>query len=129
MKTCKRCGEEKDEHEFSISTCGRTGREYFRNMCTKCELTKQKERSYDRHLERKYGINRAQYDLIRKSQDNKCKICGEEFDGNINVDHDHKTMVIRGLLCQDCNRGLGGFRDNPVYLTKAIDYLKNTKKH
>jgi hypothetical protein len=42
------------------------------------------------------------------------------------VDHDHETGAIRGILCIDCNRALGMFRDDPRLLRKAAKYLENT---
>lgn len=50
-----------------------------------------------------------------------CTICGDE--GNLVVDHDHKTNQVRGLLCNHCNRGLGHFKDNPNLLEYARIYL------
>lgn len=42
------------------------------------------------------------------------------------IDHDHKTGIIRGLLCGLCNMGLGSFRDNPEHLASAILYLNKS---
>lgn len=53
-----------------------------------------------------------------------CAICGENKTEILCVDHDHKTGVIRGVLCKKCNLGLGMFRDNPEYLATAIEYLR-----
>jgi len=41
-----------------------------------------------------------------------------------NVDHDHKTKKVRGLLCFGCNTGIGCLRDNPSRLRSAADYLE-----
>ena len=58
-----------------------------------------------------------------------CQICDKPF-GHKVVDHDHKTGKIRGLLCRQCNFGLGHFRDNPDSLEKAATYLKeHTNDH
>ena len=48
-------------------------------------------------------------------------ICGDE--GQLVVDHDHQTGKVRGMLCNHCNRGLGHFRDSPMLLEFAAQYL------
>lgn len=61
-------------------------------------------------------------------QGGECKLCGNRL-GNLmlnkmNIDHCHKTNVVRGLLCRMCNMGLGAFKDNPTALRKAADYIE-----
>lgn len=51
----------------------------------------------------------------------QCVICGVE--DKLVVDHDHLTGEIRGMLCNHCNRGLGHFRDDPLLLEFAAQYL------
>ena len=55
-----------------------------------------------------------------------CIHCGKELpDGEyLCIDHDKKTGEVRGLLCKECNWGLGNFKDNPESLRKAIKYLE-----
>lgn len=55
-----------------------------------------------------------------------CGICETKFATAPQVDHDHTTGLVRGLLCRRCNIGLGAFKDNQNSLIAAIRYL--TKK-
>jgi|KBSSwiStaDraftv2_1062776.scaffolds.fasta_scaffold202817_2 hypothetical protein len=78
-----------------------------------------------------YGVTDAQYQEIFKLQDGKCAICGFQFPGqntgdrtlSPHVDHCHKSGKVRGLLCNDCNRGLGAFKDSQAFLEAASYYL------
>lgn len=73
-----------------------------------------------------YGITEEVLENIKQKQNNKCAICGKiinEFTKDFAIDHDHKTGKVRGLLCMNCNIGLGAFRDNKTIMRKAIDYL------
>lgn len=75
---------------------------------------------------KKYGMTPKDYDEMLARQDGGCALCHKKAPGGhgrFHVDHDHKTNVIRGLLCNNCNRGLGFFRDDPVLLAQAISYL------
>jgi Recombination endonuclease VII len=66
-----------------------------------------------------------------KASDPLCSICREFFKGSkdMHLDHDHETNKLRGLLCHNCNVGLGHFKDKIVLLESAIDYLKKWKMH
>lgn len=79
------------------------------------------------HLKRKYGITVEEADALLEKQGGKCAICsvteGDSRGFRMHIDHDHATGVVRGILCNLCNSGLGQFRDNPDLLTKAIAYL------
>ena len=60
-----------------------------------------------------------------------CAICGTSDTGKrkaFAVDHNHDTGKIRGLLCSNCNTGIGNLRDNVELLERAIDYLRNTNE-
>lgn len=61
-------------------------------------------------------------DTIRAAQGKGCPICLRRR-VDLVVDHDHSTNQIRGLLCGDCNSGLGFFRDNIQSLKNAATYL------
>lgn len=88
-----------------------------------------KERMRDQWFQKKYGISLRDYKALARKQGGKCAICKrtseEEPKGKrLAVDHCHETNTIRGLLCQNCNRGMGLFGDNIALLEKAIAYLK-----
>jgi hypothetical protein len=84
-------------------------------------------------LKMQYGITPEQYDEMLIAQDGKCEICKTDKPTGkwkvFAVDHCHKTGNIRGLLCNECNRGMGLLRDDPELLIKAAEYLnKNIKE-
>lgn len=77
-----------------------------------------------------YGLSWETYEDMFLKQGGKCKICGdskelwpEKKTDGLYVDHCHATQAVRGLLCCRCNAGLGQFRDNPVFLKSAVEYL------
>jgi hypothetical protein len=87
-------------------------------------------RRRDQHLQRRYGISLAQYNALFAAQNGSCAICGIsalETQRVLDVDHEHKTGTVRGLLCNACNTGLGKFRDAPEYLAAALRYLTREK--
>ncbi len=71
----------------------------------------------------KYGITRDEYETMALNQKGRCAICNEEPTESLRVDHDHETGKVRALLCNNCNAGLGHFRDDPELLASAITYL------
>lgn len=77
-------------------------------------------------LKSDYGITLEQYKKMFADQHGQCKICGtsDPGDKSFHVDHCHMTQRIRGLLCFNCNVGLGKFRDDPELLKKAVEYLR-----
>lgn len=113
--------------------------------CTKCKESKPATAEYfPLHNKKRNGLDswcrscRAAYrsDINRgkfrsvisdealkelKASTNECVICGANE--KLVVDHDHKTGEIRGMLCNHCNRGLGHFRDDPMLLEFAAQYL------
>lgn len=65
-------------------------------------------------------------DLFEK-QEGRCAICRERMLRPV-LDHSHKTMEVRGLLCNGCNTGLGFFKDDPIFLIRASRYVQNGLK-
>lgn len=67
----------------------------------------------------------AVYLEILQAQGGICAICGSPLTArNGHPDHNHKTGVVRGVLCKRCNCSLGLMKDNPVFLRTAADYLE-----
>lgn len=117
-RKCNRCKRVVQSADFVISE----------GVCTDCRPLLRQER-HAKRLSRASGVNRSAEEL-RRSQDGKCAICRtpEEMAprGRLHVDHDHGTHVVRGLLCGNCNCGLGQFKDDPKRLLAAIEYLART---
>jgi Recombination endonuclease VII len=78
-------------------------------------------------LKQLYGITLEEYDAILAAQRNCCAICRMRLTGSraAHVDHDHDTGRVRGILCNNCNNGLGRFRDDPSVLRRAAHYLED----
>lgn len=85
-----------------------------------------KHRDDDRR--RRRFCTAEEYNGMVSEQSGKCAICGRILWDDLRVDHDHTTGKVRGLLCDNCNWGLGNFKDNPELLRKAVDYLAKHQK-
>ena len=74
---------------------------------------------------KKYGLSLEDYNNMLDKQNHNCEICSVSFlDNKHFIDHCHTTNKVRGLLCLNCNTGLGHFKDNTERLTQAINYLQ-----
>jgi hypothetical protein len=72
------------------------------------------------------GLTIEEFDELLASQNDVCAICETDDPGKQgwNVDHCHNTGVVRFILCPECNRGLGAFRDNPAFMRKAANLIE-----
>jgi hypothetical protein len=78
------------------------------------------------HLKTNFGITIEVYDAMLLAQKGRCKICGGNQSARyryFDVDHDHVTLKVRGLLCRTCNRALGYFERDLAWLKVALAYL------
>jgi hypothetical protein len=139
-KICSKCKIEKPISEFTGDSEGRFGK---KSSCRKCRNILQnnwygknrkklipERRNYN--LKKKYGIDLKFYNYLFKQQQSKCAICGTDNPGwreMFSVDHNHLTGEIRGLLCNNCNAGLGYFQENIIFLQSAINYIKPKKEN
>jgi hypothetical protein len=77
----------------------------------------------DNYIKRLYGISRADYDALFERQGWLCAICRKPSKQRLCVDHCHVTGMIRGLLCRQCNSGLGCLGEDQRALVAAVAYL------
>lgn len=95
---------------------------------------REEERNQSRkyRLKREYGLTVEQYDDMLQRQGGACAICKSDDlqvikTGRVralSVDHCHETGDVRGLLCSNCNVGLGYLRDSVDIIDGAIGYLQ-----
>lgn len=146
MKQCSACLEEKPEDQF-YNKSGYPGKKVA--TCKKCwnartkrwkdanpERRKQQCRDSKKrlHTQNYYNLPPEKYQKMVDAQGGVCKICfSPNVDGkNLAVDHDHKCCparrscgkCIRALLCNPCNYGLAGFKDDVDILKRAIEYIE-----
>jgi hypothetical protein len=85
------------------------------------------------HLRYNYGLSIEAWETLLTSQNGRCAICqrlpselksGRAKRQRLHVDHDHEANKIRGLLCEDCNFGIGKFSEDPEWLERAAAYLR-----
>ena len=90
------------------------------------DLTTYKHNWYIRTRFQRYGITKQAFEILLEKQQNSCAICRTEFtqDNKPQIDHCHIKKHVRGLLCFNCNAGIGQFKDNPRILYGAILYLE-----
>lgn len=65
-----------------------------------------------RYLWAAFRLTIQDWDKILEYQDGRCFICRKlPRETRFHTDHDHKTGLVRGLLCSQCNRALGKAED------------------
>jgi len=83
----------------------------------------------DYHFNRRYGISLKEYEALVASQDGRCAICRciptgrAKKSSTLHVDHIHGANIVRGLLCNSCNRAIGLLGDSAVRVWRAAHYL------
>jgi len=116
-KKCTSCNTVKPVTEFHKNS----GCKY--NVDSKCKVCKleyyntNKEKYKEKYFKKTYNLSLEEYKRLGTT----CKICGGT--SNMVVDHNHHTGEVRGLLCSQCNSGLGFFKDSSTNLLEAVKYL------
>ena len=148
-RTCIVCGEQFQPYRDNSITCSQkcyretpSWREAQRRQdarperqARKNELRRGSEsvRRYNRKVQlARYGITVEQHGAMLEAQNGLCAICAQPPDPNgvratsrLHTDHDHLTGKVRSLLCNNCNRGLGCFADDPSRLRAAAEYIES----
>jgi len=120
LVVCNGCRRELADEEFP-------GLGYGKYRCRDCLVV-----ANQASQARRRGLCPEEYQALLDKQDGRCAICrareghrscrGREC--RLAIDHDHRTGLPRGLLCNNCNRGLGRFKDSVTFLEAAVRYLK-----
>jgi len=123
-KRCLKCGQTKSQDEFHLSSSSKDG---LGSWCRHCALGKGRRIQ----LQQRYNLTVEQYELMLKSQNNVCAICGklEIIKSGIKVkrlavDHNHTTGKVRGILCATCNLLIAHVENNPKIFEKIPEYLR-----
>ena len=123
---CPQCGLDKPADDFPRHCGSKTGRHTYCKPChnARTKLYKQRKHGSEKNylLVYRYGITRDEVDRLLGAQGGVCAICRTA--GPDHVDHSHRTRAVRGLLCLNCNQGIGRFEDDVPTLRRAIDYLR-----
>lgn len=152
-KFCRKCSRVRPRTEFSVDVHKVDGIRTVCSQCTREFQQRQRDargprhREYDKEYNRawrrtprgrrlskdkslrnNYGMTLEQYEQMLTSQDNSCATCKTKDPGGphkiFQVDHDHETGAIRGLLCYRCNHGISCFRESVEIIEAVVDYLR-----
>lgn len=137
VKTCSECKIEKQRSEFHKNLRTKDG---LSGKCKTCQSDAHKRyyrsnadnisiRMKFQRIKKKYGLTKEEYYKLLNDQMNMCAIC-EIFLNNevkVDVDHDHKTGKVRGILCTNCNSMLAHAKDDINTLMSGIKYLKERR--
>jgi hypothetical protein len=134
-RTCRECGCS-DQSKFPSWS--------RRRLCYPCLARIQREYRKKRNpdywtskdkkygLKKRYGISVETFTEMIVAQNYRCAICGLDprtmahwphHHQVLHVDHDHATGVVRGLLCNHCNRAVGFLRDDASIAQRVLDYI------
>lgn len=136
MKYCGCCAKELPLDAFAKNSAKKDG---LQERCRACrsshyQAVKHKRPKPTKESSRKwllasYGLTPDGFSQMLELQGDSCAICRTKTWGrpSPSIDHCHSTSVVRGLLCNDCNRGLGLFKDNPEALENAAKYIRASR--
>lgn len=128
FRRCPDCETVKPLEDFPLNRSKPSGYERYCLPCHNIRSRENKIKNHgstrEYHLKRRYKMGQAEFDEILARQGGKCAICRAPDPEH--VDHDHLFGNVRGILCFNCNGGLGQFKDDIATMRKAITYLEET---
>lgn len=136
LKRCNRCKTEKELKYFHRlwsardtynANCIACRKLIFDEFCKRHKTTVTNfilNRNWKNRLKTKFTTE--DFEKLSQEQNYKCRGCDQEKP--LVVDHCHKTLEIRGLLCVSCNHALGNVRDNPETLLNLARYLNERER-
>jgi hypothetical protein len=137
MKVCTKCAVEKPFSEYYKHNGPRTSPGYINPSCKTCQNAQAKAwakqnpdkvKAFRRKakLKEKYNVSLEQYEEMFVQQKGVCAVCLHEHKRRpLNVDHNHLTGKVRGLLCDKCNMSLGLLSDSKERIKALLNYMEN----
>jgi len=134
-KKCSDCNVEKDVTEFNTNGKGKAIKPFCKD-CSKERNKKNRQKTRETNIKWRYGISYDDLLSMFEKQNGRCGICNTKIElfadalnkGSVgHIDHDHSSGEVRGLLCGNCNTGLGKFNDDVALLKTAIQYLRDNQ--
>lgn len=134
QRYCRTCRRDYARERYQAKPAVRKQRaEYFKRF-RESDPEQEKRRQRAAKLMMNYGLTIEEFEARVAAQGGVCAICaggpndrhGTDRKKALAVDHCHATGSVRGLLCDNCNMGIGMFRDDPSLLLAAIEYLART---
>ena len=130
MKVCTKCKKPKQAKKFIPRPGYQDG---LQSVCRDCladykkywqKTDKGRWSMYFTFIKRAYNLSKEDYEKLAAKAKGCCQICGKKSKRRLDVDHDHVTKRVRGLLCNSCNIGIGKLKHSVEILEAAIQYLK-----
>jgi hypothetical protein len=134
-KQCRTCVKDLPESSFHKDASRKGGLKYSCKSCSclrdkkfrdSMDADERRRRNRESNLQQAYGLTTEACDDLVSSQEGRCAICTVVLSTTTKgpcVDHNHNTGEVRGILCSNCNRGIGLLNDNPALLISAAEYL------
>lgn len=130
IRKCRTCGLQGTIDDLTAFAYGKAHKYERMNWCKDCKNKFQRENNAINlakgkyQFAKRYGITSDEYGKCMATS-TICEICG--IPKELCYDHDHLTMLFRGVLCRSCNKAIGALGDTSALVYKAYLYLKESE--